>query len=224
MHRHSRLAAVLAAACVTAGGIAACGGSNSSSSSSKSSGGGGGKEGGTATVLMGTAPDFLDPGQGYTTQSAEATWITYVGLLTYKRAAGQAGTQLIPGLAESLPQVSKDGKTYKLKLRKGLVFSNGKPVKASDFAATVERAIKSNWGGKSFFTSYVDGAGAFDKGKAKSISGITTDDATGDITIKLSVAYGAFGNVLAFPAAGLVPKGTPNKNLSNNPPPASART
>jgi peptide/nickel transport system substrate-binding protein len=219
MHRYSRLAAVLAATCVTAGGIAACGGSNSSSSSSKSSGGGGGKEGGTATVLMGTAPDFLDPGQGYTTQSAEATWITYVGLLTYKHAAGQAGTQLIPGLAESLPQVSKDGKTYKLKLRKGLVFSNGKPVKASDFASTVERSIKSNWGGKSFFTSYVEGAADFDKGKAKSISGITTDDATGDITIKLATGYGAFGNVLAFPAAGLVPKGTPAKNLSNDPPP-----
>jgi len=219
MHRHSRLAAVLAAACVTAGGIAACGGSDSSSSDNAKSTGGGGKEGGTATVVLGTAPDFLDPGYAYTTQSSEATWISYTGLLTYKHASGEAGTQLIPGLAESLPQVSKDGNTYKLKLRKGLVFSNGKPVKASDFAATVERAIKSNWGGKSFFTSNVEGASAFDKGKAKSISGITTDDATGDITIKLSVAYGAFANVLAFPAAGLVPKGTPNKNLSNDPPP-----
>src|SRR3954449_10045186 len=133
MHRHSRLAAALAAACVTVGGIAACGGSDSSSSDNAKSGGEGGKEGGTATVLIGTAPDFLDPGQGYTTQSAEATWISYIGLLTYKHASGQAGTALIPGLAESLPQVSKDGKTYKLKLRKGLVFSNGKPVKASDF-------------------------------------------------------------------------------------------
>ncbi|MEA2493696.1 MAG: peptide/nickel transport system substrate-binding protein [Thermoleophilaceae bacterium] len=219
MHRSSRLTAVLAAACVIAVGVAACGSSGSSSSSSKSSGGGGGKEGGTATVLMGTAPDFLDPGQGYTTQSAEATWLTYVGLLSYKHAAGQAGTQLIPGLAEALPQISKDGKTYKLKLRKGLVFSNGKPVKASDFASTVERTVKANWGGKSFITSYVEGAADFDKGKAKSISGITTDDATGDITIKLATAYGAFGNVLAFPAVGLLPKGTPPKNLSNNPPP-----
>jgi peptide/nickel transport system substrate-binding protein len=218
MHRHSRLAAVLATACVTAGVVAACGGSDSGSGS-KSGGGGGNKEGGTATVLIGTAPDFLDPGQGYTTQSAEATWISYLGLLTYKHASGQKGTEIIPGLAEGLPEVSKDGKTYKLKLRKDLVFSNGKPVKASDFASTVERTVKSNWGGKSFVTSYVDGAAAFDGGKAKSISGITTDDATGDITIKLTTAYGAFPNVLAFPAMGLVPKGTPAKNLSNDPPP-----
>jgi peptide/nickel transport system substrate-binding protein len=220
MHRSSRLAAVVAAACLTAGGVAACGGSDSSSSdNAKSGGGGGGKEGGTATVLIGTAPDFLDPGQGFTTQSVDSTWITYTGLLTYKHASGQAGTALIPGLAESLPQVSKDGKVYKLKLRKGLVFSNGKPVKASDFASTIERTIKSNWGGKSFWTSYVEGAADFDKGKAKSISGITTDDATGDITIKLATAYGAFGNVLAYPSAGLVPKGTPANNLSNDPPP-----
>jgi peptide/nickel transport system substrate-binding protein len=218
MKRHSRLAAVMAAACVTVGGVAACGGSDSGSSGSGKASGGG-KEGGTATVLMGTAPDFLDPGQGYTTQSAEATWISYLGLLTYKHAAGQSGTELVPALAEALPEVSKDGKTYKLKLRKGLVFSNGKPAKASDFASTVERTIKSNWGGKSFFTSYVEGAAAFDSDKAKSISGITTNDETGEITIKLTTAYGAFPNVLAFPAAGIVPKGTPAKNLSNDPPP-----
>jgi ABC-type transport system substrate-binding protein len=29
----------------------------------------------TVTLTMGTAPDSLDPGMGYTTQSAEATWI-----------------------------------------------------------------------------------------------------------------------------------------------------
>ena len=37
------------------------------------------KDGGKVTVLMGTAPDFLDPQEGYTTQSAEATWISYLG-------------------------------------------------------------------------------------------------------------------------------------------------
>ena len=47
---------------------------------------------------------------------------------------------------------------------------------------------------------------AFDKGKAKTISGITTDDATGKITIKLVAPYGAFVNVLAFPSGGLVPE------------------
>ncbi len=205
-------------------GLAACGSSSSSSdtkttSSSGTPASGGGKEGGSITYLMGTAPDFLDPNEGYTTQSAEATWITYTGLLTYKHAEGAAGGELIPGLAEALPQVSSDGKTYTLTLRKGLKFSDGKPVKASDFAYSVQRMLKLNWGGKSFVTSYVTGSTAYDTGKAKTISGITTDDATGKITISLDKPYGAFANVLAFPALGIVPTGTAMKNLSTAPPP-----
>jgi peptide/nickel transport system substrate-binding protein len=207
--------AVIAAVAVSAAalGLTACGSSNGGGAAKST------KEGGKATVLMGTAPDFLDPQEGYTTQSAEATWITYTPLLTYKHASGAAGGTLIPGLADALPTVSANGKTYTLHLRKGLVYSDGKAVKASDFPYTIERAIKLNWGGKSFFTNNIVGASAFDKGSAKSISGIRADDATGQITIHLTQPYGAFANVLAFPAAGLVPSGTAMSNLSNNPPP-----
>jgi peptide/nickel transport system substrate-binding protein len=208
MRKATTTAGLAALSCLAAVGIAACGSSGPAT-----------KEGGTATVLMGTAPDFLDPQEGYTTQAAEPDWITYTPLLTYQHASGQAGTKLIPGLAENLPQISKDGKTYTLTLRKGLVFSNGQQVKASDFTSTIERAIKLNWGGKSFFTNYIAGASAFDTGKSKTISGIQTDDATGKITIHLTTPYGAFSNVLAFPSAGLVPSGTADKNLSSNPPP-----
>jgi peptide/nickel transport system substrate-binding protein len=189
-------------------GVSACGSSSASSTS-----------GGTATVLMGTAPDSLDPSLGATTQSYEATWITYTGLVSYAHASGEAGTKLIPGVAESLPTVSDGGKTYTFMLRKGLVYSSGAPVKASDFAYTIERAIKLGWGNKSFLTENIAGAEEFDKGKATSISGIQTDDATGKIVIKLLAPYGPFLNVLAFPAAGLVPSGTPMKGLPNNPPP-----
>jgi peptide/nickel transport system substrate-binding protein len=208
MRKATTVAGVAALSCAAAFGIAACGSSGTAV-----------KEGGTVTVLMGTAPDFLDPQEGYTTQAAEPDWISYTPLLTYKHASGQDGTTIIPGLAQNLPQVSKDGKTYTLTLRKGLVFSNGQRVKASDFTATIERSIKLNWGGKSFFTNYIAGASAFDTGKSQTISGIQADDSTGKITIHLTTPYGAFANVLAFPAAGLVPSGTPATNLSSNPPP-----
>jgi len=209
------------------GGLAlaagACGGASNSSSSGDNSGGSpatkGGQSGGTVTVLMGTAPDYLDPQFAYTTQSAESTWISYLGLYTYAHKSGQAGGQVIPALADGLPKISDDGKTYTITLRKGLKYSDGSAVKATDFPYTIQRAIKAPWGGKSFFTGYIAGAQAFDAGKAKSISGIEADDATGKITIKLTQQYGAFINVLAFPAAGLVPTGTKIANLSNNPPP-----
>jgi peptide/nickel transport system substrate-binding protein len=92
-------------------------------------------------------------------------------------------------------------------------------VKASDFTYTIERALKLNWGGKSFFTGYIEGAEAYDTGSSHTISGIKTDDSTGKITITLTKPYGAFLNVLAFPSAGLVPTGTKMSNLSNDPPP-----
>jgi peptide/nickel transport system substrate-binding protein len=222
MHRRgTRLAAALAAACLLGLGAAACGGSDNDNggSSGTAKQEGGGKEGGSITVLIGTAPDYLDPHKSYTTQGADVHWLSYLGLLSYRHAPGAEGGQLIPALAEALPTISDDGKTYTLKLRQGLTFSDGSPVKASDFKASVERMIKVNWGGKSFVTGYVKGAADYDAGDAKDISGITADDATGEITITLDTVYGAFANVLAFPAMGIVPASTPKRNLSSNPPP-----
>jgi peptide/nickel transport system substrate-binding protein len=193
---------------VLALGAAACGSSSTTD-----------KVGGTATVLMGTPPDSLDPGLGATTQSYEATWITYTGLVTYAHASGVAGTKLIAGVAEALPTVSNAGKTYTFKLRKGLLYSSGDPVKASDFAHTIERTIKLGWGNKSFLTEHIVGGEAYDGGKAHSIAGIHTDDATGTITIDLTEPYGPFLNVLAFPATGLVPSSTPMHATPNEPPP-----
>jgi peptide/nickel transport system substrate-binding protein len=209
----SKLGRLLLLGCVTALaglGLAACGGGDDN---------GGGTSGGTATVLMGTAPDYLDPQEEYTTQGAEPTWISYTPLVTYKHENAPGGNELIPGLATALPQISQDQKTYTLTLRKGLVYSDGSPVKASDFKCTVERMIKVNWGGKSFVTDNVTGATDFDEGKADDISGITTDDATGKITIQLDEPYGAFSNVLAFPEMGLVPCGTPEHTLTTDLPP-----
>ena len=199
--------------------VSACGSSSDDASTTGTPAASSTKDGGKVTVLMGTAPDFLDPQEGYTTQSAEATWISYLGLYTYAHKSGQPGGEVIPGLAQNFPKVSSDGRTYTLTLRSGLEYSDGSAVKASDFPYTIERALKLNWGGKSFFTGYIEGASAYDSGKAKTISGIKADDGTGKITISLTKPYGAFLNVLAFPSAGLVPSGTTMSNLSNDPPP-----
>jgi peptide/nickel transport system substrate-binding protein len=200
--------------------VAGCGGGSSDKTTANAGGGGtgGGKEGGSISVLMGSAPDHLDPQLGYTTQSAEADWIVYTGLLTYRHGTGTDGGVLIPGLAEALPEISNDGLTYTFTLRRGLTFSDGRPVRASDVAYTIQRMIKVNWGGKSFVTSNVVGASDYDTGKADSISGIQADDATGKVVFRLIQPYGAFLNVLAFPSAGIVPTGTPMRDLSNDPP------
>lgn len=182
-------------------------------------GGSGGKEGGT---LRGTYASFaeLDPTIAYTAEGLTAMYNTYLPLLTYAHANGEAGTEVVPALAESLPEISKDGKTYTLTLRMGLKYSDGTPVKASDFAATMERVFKLNSPGSSFYTGIV-GAEEFAETKRGGISGIETDDKTGEIVIHLTQPRGTFTNELALLYSAVLPGDTPAKNLTGDPPPAT---
>ena len=209
MRRNTRIAMAMLVLALVLVTVAATGAYGSSSASSTA-----------VQLVMGTAPQSLDPGLDYTTQGSEVNWLVYTGLTTYKHASGAAGGNLIAGLGTALPTISDGGKTYTVTLRKGLVFSNGKPVVASDFLYTVERAIKIPWGGSgSFITPVIVGATAFSTGKSKTISGITTNDATGKIVIHLTAPYGPFDNVLAFPALGVIPTGTPMTAQPTSPPP-----
>jgi peptide/nickel transport system substrate-binding protein len=166
--------------------------------------------------VTGDTPN-LDPQVGYTNDSDEADFMVYVPLVTYASKQGVAGSQLIPGLAEALPTISADQLTYTLRLRPGLTFSDGGPVVASDFTKAIERSIKIQWGGASFY-AHIEGAAAYGAGKATSISGITTDDKTGTIRIQLTQPFGPFVNVLAFEASAPIPASTPMKALSVDPP------
>lgn len=191
-------------------GASACGGTPN---------GGTAGSGPSVTVLMDTAPDTLDPGLGHTLQSTEATWLAYTGLLTYSHLEAAAGARLIPGVARSQPKVSRDGRTYTFRLRKGLVYSNGAPLKASDVAYAIERSIRLGWGGKRLLTEHIAGAEAFAQGRASSIGGIVANDASSTIGFRLTAPYAPFEDVLALPATAPVPSGTPMTPLSSKPPP-----
>ena len=191
--------------------FAACGSGSSSSSD---------KEGGSITISQTSQPDFLDPALSYTVNGWEPMWLVYTPLLTYPHVEGTAGGELIPGLAEDLPEVSNGGKTYKLTLRKGLKYSDGQPVVASDFDHTIKRVLNLESGGSFFYENII---GADDYLKAGDpegeIKGIKTNDKTGEITVDLVSADASFSNILAMNFAGLVPGDTPFKNMTEDPPP-----
>src|SRR4029453_5133258 len=218
MGKLGRRALVLLVACLSFFVIAACGDDDDDGGG----GGGGGeaKKGGSITISQTSQPDYMDPALTYTVNGIEPLWLVYTPLITYAREEGQAGAKLIPGLAEDLPDISKDGLTYKLKLRSGQKYSDGSPVKASDFEHAIKRVLNLESGGSAFYLG-IDGAQEYlDAGKPEGdISGITTDDKTGDITIKLPAPAGSFTHVLAMWFAGLVPGDTPFKNMTENPPP-----
>jgi len=215
-----RKAFLFIAACALAAlGLSACGGGGSSSSDSSTTGSGG-QEGGTLLGAYSSFPDYLDPALSHTLEGWTATYDTYIPLLTYDHASGQAGGKVIPGLATALPKVSDGGKTYELTLRKGLKYSNGEPVVASDFTHSLERAFILNSGGSPFYEGIV-GAAQFMKTKKGGIPGVETDDKSGQITIHLENPDGSFESELALPYVALLPAKTPDKDLTADPPPAT---
>jgi peptide/nickel transport system substrate-binding protein len=215
-----RKAFLIAACALAALGLSACGGGGGSSTGDSSTAGSGGSEGGTLLGAYASFPDYLDPALSHTLEGWTATYDTYIPLLTYAHESGQAGSKVIPGLAEALPKVSDDGKTYELTLRKGLKYSNGEPVVASDFTHSLERAFILNSGGSPFYEGIV-GAAKFLKTKKGGIPGVETDDKTGKITIHLENPDGSFESELALPYVALLPAKTPNEDLTAEPPPAT---
>jgi peptide/nickel transport system substrate-binding protein len=189
--------------------LAGCGSSSS-----------GDQRGGTLTGTYTAFPESLDPGLSFTLEGATALQNVYIPLLTYAHADGAAGTKLIPGLAKELPRIDQGGKRYTLFLRPGLRFSDGTPVKASDFRFVVERLFRINSVGSTFFTGIV-GAEQFAKTKKGGIRGIETDDRSGRIVIHLTEPSGTFSYVLGLTYGALLPPDTPNEDVTAHPPPAT---
>lgn len=205
-----KLGVVLLVLVVVAGcalGLSACGSS-------------GGKEGGTLTGTYASFPTYLDPTLSYEVEGWTAMYDTYLPLLTYAHENGAAGSKVVPALAESMPKITNGGKTYTLTLRKGLKYSDGTPVKASDFAASIERIFKLNSAGSGFYEGIV-GAEKFAETKSGGIPGIKTNDKTGKIEIDLVAPRGTFSNELALLYATVLPADTPAKNMTTDPPPAT---
>jgi peptide/nickel transport system substrate-binding protein len=209
---------VIALAAVLSVGLVACGSSGSSGGSA--SGGSGGKTGGTLNITYAGFPDYMDPALSYTQEGWTAMGEVYIPLLTYKHAEGAEGSEVVPGLAKEMPKISNAGKTYTLFLRPGLKYSDGTPVKASDFPFAVERMFKLNSGGSPFYTTIV-GAEKFAETKQGGIPGIKTNDETGEIQITLTKPRGTFTNELALMFVAPLPQNTPEEDLSASPPPGT---
>ena len=137
-------------------------------------------------------------------------------LLTFVRGVqGVGGARSSRRWRKALPTVSNGGKTYTFMLRPGLNYSNGTPIKASDVTYALERDIKIPWQAASFVSAYIAGGTAYANGKAKTISGITTDDATGKIVVNLVAPFAPIEDIFALAGTAPVPPSTPMKNLAN---------
>lgn len=195
-------------------GLTACGSSSDESDAQA--------KGGAITISQSAQPDFLDPALSYLLNGWEPMWLVYTPLITYRHEEGEAGAELIPGLAAEMPKVSNGGKTYELTLREGLKYSDGTPVRAADFEHTIKRVLNLESGGSPYF-QVIDGATEYlEGGNAEAdIPGIESNDKSGEITIELTEPDASFTNVLATNFAGIVPSTTPFRNMTKDPAPGA---
>ena len=159
------------------------------------------KQGGEIVITYKDDIATLDPAIGYDWVNWSMIKSLYSRLMDYT-----PGTpDLVPSLAETF-EVSPDGLTYTFKLRKGVKFSNGREVVASDVKYSIERAVdpKTQGPGAGFFGA-INGFEDVTGGKSTTLSGIETPDA-GTVVFKLSRPDATFLHVLAINFASVVPK------------------
>jgi len=177
-------------------------------------------QGGAVVVAEAEAPDSLDPALASTPAARRAAWLAYTPPITYRRAEGQAGTELVAALAAELPETSDDGRTYTFAFRPGLRYSNGQILRASDFERAIARSLRLNPNAADAFGAIV-GARAFAAGRGSStdVPGVIADDAKGQVRIELTSPDRLFMYALATTWAAPVPRGTPLEDRSASPPP-----
>ena len=89
----------------------------------------------TLRINLASEPDYLDPALNSSVDGACLAANSFAGLYTYN-AAGKT----VPACAQSY-SVSKDGRTYTVKLKKNLKWSDGSPLTAADFVYAWQRAV-----------------------------------------------------------------------------------
>jgi len=132
-----------------------------------------GARGGTIVVEMSSDVDYIDPQLSYYGETWKLEEATACKLMNWPDKEGAAGGVPTPEVANGLPIISKDGKTYTFTIKPGFKFSNGQAVTAASFANAINRLANPKMQSQGIpFLDIVEGAQAVIDGKASSASGV----------------------------------------------------
>jgi peptide/nickel transport system substrate-binding protein len=165
-------------------------------------------------------PQTLDPAWAYDSGSSEIIFNVYETLLFPKK---DSLTEFVPLLAEKMPDVSADGKTYTWQIRKGIKFQDGGDLTPEDVAYSFWRGmIQDRAGGPqwillqpffglsvgTFKDDVVDkmNGGDFAKGCEAVKQTVTFDNNAGTVTMHLAQPYGPMLQILTGSWASIVDK------------------
>jgi peptide/nickel transport system substrate-binding protein len=169
------------------------------------------KKGGTIKLANAGDWDSLDPGETYYGYSWNFLRLYGRALMTFKPVPGKEGNELTPDLAEGPGTSSEGGKVWTYKIRQGVKYEDGTPVKAADVKHAVLRSTdKATFpNGPAYFEQFLNLPSGY-KGPYKS-KGVNTDQAieTPDdqtIVFKLKVPFGGFDYLAQLPQTVPVPE------------------
>lgn len=165
----------------------------------------------TSVTVGGWDPGF-DPAYCW---SAGCAWILNNTMETLFRKKDKDPSVMEPLLAAQMPStanggISKDGRTYTIKLKKGLKFSDGTPLTADDVAYSFKRMLvyAAPSGPSSLLTSPL--LGSEDVITAKTpwadIDGTVKATAPDTVVFTIKRPFAPFVSILSFPSFGIVSK------------------
>jgi oligopeptide transport system substrate-binding protein len=121
---------------------------------------------GALHLSLTTEPDTIDPGRASFLEEIEVIMRVFSNSYTF-----DSNAKLIPDQAEAAPQLSPDGKTITVKLKKGLTWSDGKPLTAKEFVYGARRQLNPVVAGDYAFTLHpLVGAEKYNTADPKAVS------------------------------------------------------
>jgi peptide/nickel transport system substrate-binding protein len=191
--------------------------------------------GGTLTIA-GAGPGMeatTDPdnGEAGRPQLVDKLTMTNDGLVSFKRVPGPDGETVVADLAEALPTPTHGGRTYAFQLRRGIRYSTGRPVHASDIRHGLERTFTVNASyylekrpplDSELYGAIVGAPKCLASPRSCDLSrGIVVDDKTGTITFHLRHPDPDLLAKLATPSGMAVPPEVPPEDSGLHPVPAT---
>jgi YVTN family beta-propeller protein len=177
-----------------------------------------GHRGGRLIMLMvGGVGKSSDPWVGF--GAGPGGSLVYDGLTGFRRTGGSEGTQLVPNLATSMPDARDGGRSYTFRLRHGIRYSDGRPVRPADFRRALERDYELDGDAvRTTALAAVLGGDSCSNGRHCDLSkGVRTTDDT--VTFRLSKSASFFLSDLSslYP----IPPGTPSRDVGTRPVPGT---
>ena len=181
----------------------------------------GSHRGGTLTIVTTMTVDASAPATSVSIDPAIYNYafrpqfggLVYDGLVTFQRSAGADGLRMVPDLALAVPTASDGGATYTFRIRPGIRYSDGQPLRAGDFRRAIERLFRVGSPGRSLYAGLVGAAACSERPPDCDLSGgVVTDDATGTVTFHLTAPDPEFlFKLTEMSYSAPVPPGTPDR-------------